>query len=38
VFERLQVVGRDAFVADVLGIRSIVKVDLGVKVEFLSLV
>jgi hypothetical protein len=36
VFERLQVVGREAFVADVLGIGSIVKVDFGVKVEFFS--
>jgi hypothetical protein len=37
VFERLQVIGRESFVADVLGIGSIVKVDFGVKVDFLSL-
>ena len=37
VFECLQVVGCKAFVADVLGIGNIVKVDIRVKVEFLSL-
>ena len=37
VFERLQVIGCEAFVADVLGIGNIVKVDFGVKVDFLSL-
>lgn len=36
MFERLQVVGCDAFVADVTWIGNIVKVDLGIKVEFLS--
>src|SRR5882757_8809060 len=36
VFELPKVVGRDAFVVDVLGIWNIVKVDLGVEVDFLS--
>ena len=37
VFGRLQGVGCDAFVADVLWIGNIVKIDLGVKVELVSL-
>jgi len=37
VFERLEIIRCDAFVADVFGIGGIVKVDLGVKVELLSL-
>lgn len=37
VFACLQVVGCDAFVVDMLRIGNIVKIDLGVEVEFLSL-
>ena len=37
VFECLQVIRCDAFVVDVLGIGDIVEVDLGIKVEFFSL-
>ena len=36
MFERLQIIGCDAFVADVLGVGDIIKVDLGIKVDFLS--
>lgn len=37
VFKRLQVVGCETFVVDVLGIGNIVEVDFRVKVDFLSL-